>query len=785
MPNPDQFTTCLNHYVQRSAYTPGQLASLTSVPKTTIVNWLNGRVVRPRDWQGIVEIAAALRLTPAEADELLAAAQHPGIRELQTITTDKKMQGLFAFWTATASTVPSPFQAIALPPYLVGRDDERMLLRSWLTADRHTAVTCLNGMAGVGKTSLAAQLAYDLRAHFADGVLWARLDSSDTMSILASFAEAWQRDVSHYYDVDSRSRVVRDLLRSKRVLIVLDNAQASEQIEPLLPPTGPCAVLVTTRRQDLAILAGARRLELRPFAPDATTSLALFEKILGPSRVQADPAALRQIAEDLGHLPLALVITASRLAYEPGWQTAEFGQRLQRVNQRLRALRYESHSVRRSFQLSYDLLEPASQQLFATLGLLGRHAFTSKAAAALLAWDEETAVDGLRQLYSLSLVQGGADGRYQLHPLLHDFALSLAAPDAAARRLVDYWTDFVAARRYDHAAVVQELAHVTAALQTAVMKGWERPLLKLLDSIEPFLLMRGAHEQAAHYLELAQPLLAAAQDEEGLAWLWLWRGRLEQQRHNLTAAEWHLQAGLELAQKHGQTRLMARLLTELGIVYNCQEVMDKGQATLLAALPLAHQAADLDSLLPALEELGILALISDDMTAATQYQQEGLALARQHGHDSQAVLFHKSLGALAHLAQDTVTAWQHFAAGYALARQIGFRKGEMLLDNNLGVLAFLRGETAAAEAHLQASRAEAERLNDFQALSQVLQNLARLARHNGHFAESRAFFYQLRTLAQQCSWPDRETAVQQELILLAEIEQENRRGHAEHLKVFI
>ena len=56
----------------------------------------------------------------------------------------------------------------------------------------------LEGMAGVGKTILAAHLAYRLRPHFFDGILWAQLDTSDTMEILSAFAEAYNRDPSFY-----------------------------------------------------------------------------------------------------------------------------------------------------------------------------------------------------------------------------------------------------------------------------------------------------------------------------------------------------------------------------------------------------------------------------------------------------------------------------------------------------------------------------------------------------------------------------------------------------------
>ena len=84
-------------------------------------------------------------------------------------------------------------------------------------------------------------------------------------------------------------------------------------------------------------------------------------------------------------MPLALVIAASRLAYEPGWQIAQFQQRLAQVEQRLPALRYEVQNVRLSFQLSYELLDAPAQQLFAAIGLLGRQDFSVAAAAALVA----------------------------------------------------------------------------------------------------------------------------------------------------------------------------------------------------------------------------------------------------------------------------------------------------------------------------------------------------------------------------------------------------------------
>ncbi len=791
--DPDQFTAVLGKYVYRSAYTPGQLASLTGVPKMTLVNWLNGRVKRPRGWQRVVAVAVALRLTESETDELLAAAAQSTIQELRGRVTDESEQERLAFWQ-TAVPIAPPFQAVALPPYFVGREAERATLGAGLREETQTAVYCLHGMAGVGKTSLAAQIAYDLRQHFADGVLWARLDSSDTLSILAAFAQAYQRDVSHCLDVASRSGVVRDLLSSRQVLIVLDNAETSEQIEPLLPPTGNCAVLVTTRRQDLAVLVGAKRVELRPFSPDAATSLALFAQILGEERVQMEADLLTEMATELGHLPLALVIAASRLAYEPGWQTAQFGERLRQVSQRLQALRYETQNVRRSFQVSYDWLDDEARQLFIAAGKLGRQEFSAAAVVALTLLAEEGVADGLRRLFSLSLVQGGTDGRYVLHPLLHDFAQSLETTEPMAERLVSYWLSFVSKHRYEPEMIVREMGHVEVAAQMAMQMvgkdGMKRPLRQLLDALMPTLLTRGAHLLAEKYLTQAQAVLVEDQVHfaEGQSWLLLRRGQLERERHHLETAEQQLTAGLQLARQQKDAGLEAQLLTELGIVYNCMGQMARSKSFLLEAMPLARLAtvAAGDSLLNILEELGILALMEDDGERAKSYYQEGYALAEARGNGAQRVMFLKSLGALAHVDGEADEAKRLFERGFGLAQQLQFHKGMMALGNNLGVVCFNAGEMKMAVEMLQVAYDEAVRLDDENGQILIGLNLAYWGRFNGRFSHARHYFSQVLAGVEEQGHGGSIEQVKMMLVGLSELEGKRPFPPAsEHLKVFI
>lgn len=419
-----QFAETLRRYVAHTNYTPGQLARLSDVPKMTLVHWLNGDVKKPRLALEVVRLARALRLSQAEADDLLQAAGFGPVDRIYTTCTDDGERALFAAWLSHERQVhtAAPFQAVPRPGVFVGREALLQQLAQQLAAPVHERLYVLIGMAGVGKTALAAELAYRLRPQFPDGVLWMRLDGSDPLSVLQLFAAAYGQDVSAFGDVQSRSQAVRALLGGKRALLVLDNAQFSDQIRPLLPPTGACAVLVTTRRHDMAVTRGAQRMLVEPFAAEGEETAALFARILGDERVQAERDTLLQMARLLGHLPLALEIAAYRLADEPGLKTTRFLTMLKREKKRLAELAYGQESVRAAFESSYALLTPAQQAFFAALGRLPERAFTVRAAAAVAGMTVQEAEQLLRQLYALSLVDQGRNGRYRLLPLLHEFA---------------------------------------------------------------------------------------------------------------------------------------------------------------------------------------------------------------------------------------------------------------------------------------------------------------------------------------------------------------------------
>jgi transcriptional regulator with XRE-family HTH domain len=94
---------------------------------------------------------------------------------------------------------PFPIIDPAMPPplghSLVGRDDLFRQLKQRLLSENPVALSAINGLPGVGKTTLATALAHDdeLQASFADGVLWAGLGSEpDVLGLLSHWGTLLQ-----------------------------------------------------------------------------------------------------------------------------------------------------------------------------------------------------------------------------------------------------------------------------------------------------------------------------------------------------------------------------------------------------------------------------------------------------------------------------------------------------------------------------------------------------------------------------------------------------------------
>ncbi|GLZ29477.1 SARP family transcriptional regulator [Lentzea sp. NBRC 105346] len=336
---------------------------------------------------------------------------------------------------------PAPRSAPAgLPrdmPSFTGRSVELAELDRELNSARDNphalVITSITGTAGVGKTALAVHWAHRARHLFPDGQLYVNLrgfDQSAPMTageaLIMFLRELGAPSERIPPDTDGQSLLYRSMLDGKRMLVVLDNAATMEQVEPLLPGSPGCVVLVTSRNAltGLVALHDASRVPLDSLT--AEESAALLRRVLGEQRTSADPVAAARLAELCGHLPLALRIVAANLAGSRHTSIAEMVDRLSSAD-RLTQLRIDGvprANVAAAFELSYLAVRPEAQRLLRLLSIVPGPDITADAASAL----GVPAADLLAELEAMHLVEQYRRGRFRLHDLVKLYVRNVGGP---------------------------------------------------------------------------------------------------------------------------------------------------------------------------------------------------------------------------------------------------------------------------------------------------------------------------------------------------------------------
>ena len=301
-------------------------------------------------------------------------------------------------------------------------------------APRAVVISAVSGTAGVGKTALAVHWGHTVAHRFPDGQLYVNLRGFDPSGQVMDPAEA----IRGFLDalgvaperippgLDAQAGLYRSLIADRRLLILLDNARDVEQARPLLPATGTCLAVVTSRNPLTGLVAahGAHPLILDVLPDDEAREVLTLR--IGAERVHADPTATGHIITACARLPLALAIAAAR-AQQTSFPLAVLATELRDAGQRLDALDAgdPTNQIRAVFSWSYTTLTPPAARLFRLLGLHPGPDIDTAAAANLAAHPEPQARRLLAELIRASLLTEHVPGRYTFHDLLRVYATEL------------------------------------------------------------------------------------------------------------------------------------------------------------------------------------------------------------------------------------------------------------------------------------------------------------------------------------------------------------------------
>ncbi len=338
----------------------------------------------------------------------------------------------------SAPALPQPPRPAQLPPppaHFTGRTPALDDLRSVLEPGRTPAIAVISGMAGVGKSALALQVAHSLRERFPDGQLYINLHGATPgmtpltsaqalIALLRDLGTEPRRIPEH---PDAAAALLRSLLAPTRTLLLLDDAAHAAQVRPLLPAGAGCAVIVTSR-SPLTALDGARRFPLTPLSGEESAEL--LRAVSGRDALDA----AHPLVELTGRLPLALRIVAARLAARRALTPEVLAGQLAATEGRLHHLEYDDLSVRRSLAVAHDALAASEREadrdaarVLRGIGALDLPAYGAPLLAHLVGTDERRTEAALDRLVDVALLEETAYGRYAPHDLVRDFARELAA----------------------------------------------------------------------------------------------------------------------------------------------------------------------------------------------------------------------------------------------------------------------------------------------------------------------------------------------------------------------
>jgi predicted ATPase/class 3 adenylate cyclase len=593
---------------------------------------------------------------------------------------------------------------------LIGRENE-VAAACALLRQRDVRLLTFTGLGGTGKTRLSLQVAADMLDEFSNGVFFVELDlihDSDlvirTIARTIGVAETSEKPL-----ID----LVKDYLRDKQMLLVLDNfeqvVEAAPLVSELLAAAPQLKALVTTRI--VLRIYGEREFAVPPLALPNPKRLPSIEQLsqydsvrLFIERAQAvkpdfmitsaNAPAVAEICYRLEGLPLAIELAAARIKLlPPQAMLARLTSQLKILTGGARNLPARQQTLRGAIDWSYNLLLQPEQMLFARLAVFaGRFTFT--AAELVCNADgglELDMLDGLQSMTDKSLLfqEEGVDGEplFLMRHMIHEYARErLTASDDYAMLRDAHLAYFLSLAEEaqghltgsEQAAWLTQLEHAHDNLRAAIEWALERDeaemAVRLTSALWRYCYARGFLSEGRSWLDRAlatsQPvepkLRANALNGSGiLAW----------NLGEYATAQDLLMESLELRQKHSTKRDVAATLNNLGLVCTDQGRYAQAQKHYEDSLALWHDLKDTWGIGTSLTNLGLMLRAQKQYVESRGVYEESLALWRKLDDGWGIATTLCSLGQVAAELGDLKAAREFFRESLVLRQELGDKEG--------------------------------------------------------------------------------------------------------------
>ena len=674
-------------------------------------------------------LAAALEIPEDDKPIFIRVARGDlTLERLRTSSPDSK----------PASLAPQPVSHhLPLPPTpLLGRDPELSAMERIFLEPQCRLLT-LTGMGGIGKTRLALEFASRQRGKFPDGVHYVPLASINSPDLIVpAIAEALK--YSFAGPTDLQQQLFNHLASTigRPALLVLDNLEhllarssaAAELVAEILQRFSNIKVLCTSRER--LNLHGEWTYELHGLSipsseydtlEDYSAPILFIQRMRQISAdfelTASEKPAVFQICRLVEGIPLALELAA---AWAGMLSCREIAQEIETnigfLSSSMRDIPERHRSLKATFDHSWRLLSETEQDVLSRLSVC--HGGFDRRAAERIAG---ATLPLLSSLVSKSLVRRTEGGRYDLHEVIRQYALSQlnedqAQSDAARDRHCGYFLKFVSDREKHlksaaQQEVMRELTREMDNIRLAWVWGIERRKFELLAASVRCLgwmfEVGGLLREGIEQLELLiQALKAGPHDplsKKALGPALVQQGLLNFRTGQFVHAMQLYNAGISILRSVDERALLSDALIFSGTITHLNGDYIEAKKLIEEGLECAHAANDLWFAAYGLYNLGHVDSLMGEYQKGYEQMQKGLQLWRELG-DPHSI----SLGL--NFLVETQIKLNHYAEAreamhesISLCEQTKNRWGMGTAYRYLGLVTLAEGEHIEAQFHLQKS----------------------------------------------------------------------------------